>query len=76
MVLKSSSKLLNFCVDDMLSLAQINSNTFRKNFSIFDVRESVSEVMQIQQDRATFNQITFRVEFKGFNGNFLIHTDE
>jgi len=43
--LRSSSKLLNFCVEDMLSLAQINSNNFRKNYSNFDIRESVLEVM-------------------------------
>ena len=45
--LESSSKLLNFCVNDMLSLAQINSNKFRKNSSNFDIRKSVEEVMRI-----------------------------
>ena len=48
--MESSSKLLDFCVNDMLSLAQINSNKFRKNCSKFDVRETIREIMQIQME--------------------------
>ena len=46
--LESSSKLLNLSVHDMLSLAQIESSKFRKTLSVFDIRESVKEVMSIQ----------------------------
>ena len=49
-ILNSSTKLLNFCVGDMLSLSQlsqINSNKFRKNLSIIDIRKCVKEVLSI-----------------------------
>ena len=47
-VLESSSKKLNFTVNDMLSLAQIEKDKFRINLSTFDIREAVAEVMSIQ----------------------------
>ena len=46
-VLRSSSKLLNFCVDDMLSLSQIDSGKFRKNCHNIDIRDTIHEVMSI-----------------------------
>ena len=45
--LESSTKLLNLSVHDMLSLAQIESSKFRKTISVFDIRESVKEIMDI-----------------------------
>jgi len=74
--LESSSKLLNFCVSDMLSLAQINNNKFRKNFSNFDIRKSVKEVMKMQMDKANYSSIVFKTEFINFDNNFIISTDE
>ena len=46
-ILNSSAKLLNFCVGDMLSLSQINSDKFRKNLSIIDIRKCVKEIIAI-----------------------------
>ena len=43
----SSTKMLNFCVNDMLCLAQINSKKFRKDCKMFDIREAILEVIQI-----------------------------
>ena len=60
----------------MLSLAQINSNKFRKNFSNFDIQKSVEEVMKIQMDKADFSSINFKAEFINFDNNFIISTDE
>ena len=37
----SSTKLLNFSVNDMLSLAQLNSSKFRKEYCMFDIRDSI-----------------------------------
>ena len=51
----------------MLSLAQINSNKFRKNTSNFDIRKSVEEVMSIQMDKAKYNHINFTAEYRNFN---------
>ena len=47
-VLESSSKKLNFTVNDMLSLAQLEKDKFRINLSTFDIKEAVAEVMSIQ----------------------------
>ncbi len=43
--LQSSSKLLNFCVEDILALARIDSNKFRKNCSNIDVKLIINEVV-------------------------------
>jgi len=43
----ASTKLLNFCVGDMLSLAQINSRKFRKDCSNMNIKETIDEVMMI-----------------------------
>ena len=59
--LESSTKLLNLSVHDMLSLAQIESSKFRKIVSVFDIRESVKEVMEIQREKADYNKIDFKV---------------
>ena len=53
----SSSKLLNFYVEDLLSLSQIEKGTFRKTVSRFDVREAIEEVMTIQRDKAESKNI-------------------
>jgi hypothetical protein len=43
----ASTKLLNFYVGDMLSLAQIDSQKFRKDCSMFNIKKSIEEVMKI-----------------------------
>ena len=39
--LESSTKLLNLSVNDMLSLAQIESSKFRKTVAVFDIRDNI-----------------------------------
>ena len=60
----------------MLSLAQINNNKFRKCFSNFDIRKSVEEIMKIQMDKANYSSIVFTAEYRNFDNNFTISTDE
>ena len=44
----SSTKLLDFCVNDMLSLGQLKTpGKFRKNYSTFNVKETIKEIMDI-----------------------------
>ena len=40
-ILDSAAKLLNFTVADMLSLAQINSNKFKKNCTVMNIKDVV-----------------------------------
>ena len=53
----SSTKLLNFCVNDMLSLAQLNSDKFRKELCNFDIRDAVNEIMTIQKEKVNYQGI-------------------
>ena len=76
LTLQSSSKLLDFTVNDMLTLAQIESSKFRLNVVAFDIREAVKEVMDIQMEKATFNRIRFSSQFKGFEDGYVVSTDE
>lgn len=46
-VQESSTKQLNFVVNDFLSLAQLNNGKFRKDCSNFNVKETIAEVMMI-----------------------------
>ena len=44
----SSTKLLDYTVNDMLSLGQLNTpGKFRKNCSNFNVQEAIKEIMEI-----------------------------
>lgn len=43
----SSTKLMNFFVNDILSLSQINNSNFRKDVSVFDLKHAITEVMNI-----------------------------
>ena len=65
-----------YLVNDLLSFAQINAGKFRKEVSIFNIRNSVKEVMLIQEHKAAMMDITLTSEFKGFNNIMTICSDE
>ena len=50
----SSTKLLNFLVNDMLDLSQMNSGKFRKNISNFNIKDAIAEIVNIQMMKAEF----------------------
>jgi signal transduction histidine kinase len=75
-ILESAAKLLNFTVADMLSLAQINSNKFRKNCTVVNIKKVVEEVVHIQKDKADHKEIKFSVKYVGFKNNYFVCTDE
>ena len=72
---QSSSKVMDFCVNDMISFAQINSNNFRKNSRNIDIKKSIEEIIMIQRHKAEFNKISLTCEFSGFE-SYLVCTDE
>jgi K+-sensing histidine kinase KdpD len=45
----SSTKLLNYFVNDILSFAQISGGKFRKDVSTFNIKEAIQEVISIQR---------------------------
>ena len=46
-VQSSSTKILNFLVNDMLDFAQMRSGKFRKNIYNFDLKEAINEIVSI-----------------------------
>ena len=60
----SSSKIMNFVVDDLLDFAQLNNNKFRKNVVEFDLREALAEVISIQKEKAVMQNIKLRAHYK------------
>lgn len=53
-VQSSSTKMLNFLVNDMLDFAQMRSGKFRKNNNNFDLKEAINEIVSIQMMKAEF----------------------
>ena len=45
----SNEKILNFLVNDILDFAQMKDGKFRKKIDIFNVQESVQEIINIQK---------------------------
>ena len=72
----ASTKLLNFYVNDMLSLAQINNDKFRKEICSVDIRESINEIMLIQNHKADSLSIKLHSSFLNFNSSYVVSTDE
>jgi signal transduction histidine kinase len=70
--------MLDFTVNDMLSLSQIREvGQLRKNCSVFGIRQAVAEIMELQQDKALYLGVEFSSRFEGFDGdNYLICTDK
>jgi len=46
-VQKSSTELLNFYVEDLLCVAQIEKGNLKKNIEIFNTKTAVEEIRQI-----------------------------
>ena len=63
----ASSKMLNYFVNDMLTLAQIREGKFRKECSNFDIRVAIKEIMLIQKQKAQSLNINFTCKFVGFS---------
>jgi signal transduction histidine kinase len=71
----SSTKIMSFGVNDMLSLAQLNTKKFRKEISSFDVEVAIQEIMMIQRDSAAYRGIEITLVLSGFGQNKKIWTD-
>ena len=51
-IMKTSSQLLLFNVEDILGMAQIRANKFQKNITEFDVGKCLDSIVSIQQFKA------------------------
>jgi signal transduction histidine kinase len=62
----SSSKFLNFLVNDILDFSQLRSGKFRKDESSFNIKDAIEEILQIQQEKAEFCGINLSCNFENF----------
>ncbi len=64
---------------DILDYSSLNKGKLHleKNIEIFDVKQAVNEIIDIQHDKCVIKQIDLKTQFHGFNENeFLIKTDK
>jgi len=54
---QSSTKLLNYFVNDILSFAQLESGKFRHDLSTFCIKDSIGEILQIMKFKTQANGI-------------------
>jgi len=76
-----SSKFVTFEINDMLDYSQLKQGKFRKNVTIFNLREAVQEIYAVHQYKADRLGIKIKVKFDGFlrkddGCDFRICTDE
>ena len=75
----SGVKLIDLFVHDILDYSSLNKGKLHleKNIEIFDVKQAVNEIIDIQHDKCVIKQIDLKTQFHGFNENeFLIKTDK
>ena len=60
---ESSSKMMNSIIQDLLDFSQIKADKFRRNMRKFNIRETVANVMKIQQKVADDRGLEFFATF-------------
>ena len=63
---QSSSKQLKLSVYDMLTFSQIKAGALLKEVSCFDIRACIEEVVSIQAEQASSQQVRILTLFYGF----------
>ena len=71
----SCTKLLNFFVEDLLCMAQIDKGTFRKNVGRFNLYDAINEIVTIQKQKAEHRRVTVNIELVGMDQTTQITTD-
>ena len=62
---ESSANLMGFMIQDILDYSQIKAGKFRKNIKAFNIRDTVKQVMKIQQKKAQDQGNEFLATFEG-----------
>lgn len=75
----SSAKFVDYFVHDMLDYTILTneneSSKFIKVISNFDIRNAIKEIYEILEDKASMKQISIKISYHNFDGNYLIKTD-
>lgn len=66
---ETGAKFIDFFVHDILDFSVLNnsSKNFNKNMKIFDIREAIGEISEMQRDKMNLMQIKFSAFFYGFD---------
>ena len=72
---QTSTKLIQFLVQDLLDYAQINQNKFRINVKEFNLINSINEIISIQSMKAEDKNIILKADFD-LLGKSVINHDE
>lgn len=62
----SSSKILNFLVNDILDFSQLKYGIFRKDVFNFNIKDTIEEIIQIQQEKSEFQGINLYYSLENF----------
>ena len=64
----NAAKLIDFFVHDILDYAVLKGKkqNFSKNIKIFNIRDSIDQVIEILQDKAQMKNIQIDTKFNGF----------
>lgn len=62
---QNSAEFMKFIIQDLLDYSQIKAGKFRKNFTMFNIRDTIEKVMNMQSQKAKDKNIKFGVKFKG-----------
>ena len=67
-----------YMVQDLLDMAQIKSDKFRKNISTFDIKNSIRAILSIQRLKAKEKNVQLPIEFVGMDSpeTYLVTSDE
>lgn len=78
-ILKYSSKMLKFFVQDMLDFQMIRAGKLIKDISSFNLRDAINEVVEMLEYIAISNEIQVKIEYRHTdldqNPNYIIKTD-
>ena len=65
---QNSGKFIKYFVHDILdfSILRNDGSKFVKDLKVFDVRDTIQEIIEIQEDKAALKDIKVEMVFRGF----------
>ena len=65
----SATKFIDFFVHDILDYTLLNKDgkNFTKNFTIFNIKMAISEIVEILEDKVKLKNISVQTLFEGFD---------
>lgn len=74
----NAAKFIDFFVHDILDYTILNKdhNKFKPQNQLFDIRDAIIQIIEIQEDKARMKQINITTEYFGFEeSSYNLFTD-